>query len=395
MHVFDQVWVCFYHNGSEVGVTHPSAFRLPTGESVPRAATTHLTMADRSYYDILGVKKDATEADLKKAYRKLARKHHPDVNPDDKDAEAKFKEASEAYAILSDKEKREQYDRGGREAFNFKGDPFGPGGPFAGVEFDFGGFGGRGGSARTRGQRRTTRSTGNFGDIFSDLFSGGAEPGADAFQSAPRRGADLAAETTIGFRDAVRGTTVELSLARQRECPSCNGLGHTGNSVCRNCGGSGVLATPESVRVKIPEGVRNGQKIRIAGKGSPGMGGSAPGDLILQINARPHPFFQQKGADIHTEIPITIGEAIRGAEIEVPTIHGPVRARIPAGTQGGQTFRLTGKGVLKGKSGSYGDHYYRILISVPKDPSEKAKQAAQEIDGEYDENPRAKLNTVL
>lgn len=350
-------------------------------------------MAERSYYEILGVEKNASEADIKKAYRKLARKYHPDVNPGDKSAEAKFKEASEAYAVLSDKEKREQYDRVGREAFNFQGDPFGPGGPFAGVEFDFGGFGGRG-RARTGG-RRTTRTTGDFRDLFSDLFGGGAGAAGEAFDPGPRRGTDLEAETTIDFRDAVRGTTVELTLTRQRECPTCNGLGHTGNTVCRTCGGSGVVATPDSVRVKIPEGVRDGQKIRIAGKGSPGRGGSPPGNLLLLIHVRPHPFFQRKGTDIHTEIPITVGEAIRGAEIEVPTIHGPVRARIPAGTQGGQTFRVSGKGVLKDKSGSYGDHYYKIVITVPKSPTEKAKAAAEQIDEEYDENPRTKLNTAL
>ena len=351
-------------------------------------------MAKRSYYEILGVEKNASEADIKKAYRTLARKYHPDVNPDDKTAEAKFKEASEAYAVLSDKEKREKYDRVGHDAFDYQGDPFSPGGPFAGFEFDLGGFGARSGG-RSRTQRRTTRTTGDFRDIFSDLFGGGAGTAGEAFDPGPRRGSDVQAETTISFRDAVRGTTVELSLTRQRECPTCNGLGHTGNAVCRTCNGTGVVATPDSVRVKIPEGVRDGQKIRIAGKGSPGRAGSPPGNLLLQIHVRPHPFFQRKGADIHTEIPITVGEAIRGAEIEVPTIHGPVRARIPAGTQGGQTFRLSGKGVLKDKSGSYGDHYYKTVIAIPKNPSDQAKLAAERIDEEYDASPRTKLDTAL
>ncbi len=349
-------------------------------------------MADQSYYDILGVKKTANEDEIKKAYRKLARKYHPDVNPGDKAAEAKFKELSEAYAVLSDKEKREQYDRLGREAFSFGGgqggDPFGPGGPFAGFQFDYGDLGGGRGRARG-GQRRSSR-TGDFRDIFSDLFGGGG-----GFQAPPARGADVEAETTIDFRDAVQGTTVQIATAQQRECPACKGLGHVGNNVCRSCGGSGVVAEPQKMKVKIPEGVRDGQRIRLSGKGSAGTTGAPAGDLLLLIHVRPHPFFQQKGADIHIEIPMTVGEAIRGAEIEVPTIHGPVRARIPAGTQGGQTFRLTGKGVRKGKSGGYGDHYYKVQIVVPKELSSDQREAVDSIEQAYDENPRARLKTAL
>ncbi|MGH9458363.1 MAG: DnaJ C-terminal domain-containing protein [Thermoanaerobaculia bacterium] len=345
-------------------------------------------MADRTYYDILGVDKKASEEDIKKAYRKLARKYHPDVNPGDKEAEAKFKELSEAYAVLSDKEKREQYDRLGREAFSFGGgDPFAPGGPFAGFHFDFGDLGGgRGG--RAGGQRRSARPGGGFGDIFSDLFGGAAGGG---FQNAPRKGGHVEAETTIDFRDAVSGTTMQLGITRQRECPQCGGLGHVGNSVCPRCGGSGVVAQPESVKVKIPEGVRDGQRIRIPGKGSAGVAGGPPGDLMLLVRVRPHPFFQQKGNDIHTDVPITIGEAIRGGEIEVPTIHGPVRAKIPPGTQGGQTFRLTGKGVKKGKNGGFGDHYYKVQIVAPARMTDDAKSALDTIESAYDENPRAKL----
>lgn len=347
-----------------------------------------IAMADQSYYDILGVKKNASEDEIKKAYRKLARKYHPDVNPGDKGAEAKFKELSEAYAVLSDKEKRDQYDRLGREAFSSGG---GQGGdPFAGFHFDFGDLGG--GRGRPKG-RRTAR-TGDFREIFSDLF-GGASAGGGGFGTSPRHGADLEAETTIDFRDAVQGTTVQIAASRQRECPTCNGLGHVGNDVCRTCAGSGVVNEPQRMKVKIPEGVRDGQRIRLSGKGSAGTAGGAAGDLLLQIHVRPHPFFQQKGADIHTEVPITVGEAIRGAEIDVPTIHGPVRARIPAGTQGGQTFRLTGKGVRKGKSGGYGDHYYKVQIVVPKELSADEHHAVDAIERAYDENPRKKLNTAL
>ncbi|MFN2441088.1 MAG: DnaJ C-terminal domain-containing protein [Thermoanaerobaculia bacterium] len=346
-------------------------------------------MADRTYYDILGVKKSATEDEIKKAYRKLARKFHPDVNPGDKDAEAKFKEASEAYAVLSDKEKRAQYDRHGRDAFNYgpQGDPFAPGGPFAGFSFDFEDLGVGGGRQRSHRPR-----SGNFRDIFSDLFGGGQGGG---FQSAPRRGPNLEAETTIDFRDAIRGTTVQLSLSRQRECPSCGGLGHTGSTVCRTCSGSGIVTSPETIRVKIPEGVRQGQKIRLSGKGGGGTGGGPAGDLLLLIHVRPHPFFHHKGADIHTEIPVTIGEAIRGAEIEVPTIQGMVRAKIPPGTQSGQTFRLTGKGVPRGKGGERGDHYYKVYVVVPRSVPEAATGAIEEIESAYEGNPRDTLRTDL
>ncbi|HUP64278.1 MAG TPA: J domain-containing protein [Thermoanaerobaculia bacterium] len=348
-------------------------------------------MADPTYYDILGVRKDASEDEIKKAYRKLARKYHPDVNPGDKESEAKFKEASEAYAVLSDKEKRKQYDRLGREAFSGGGgDPFAPGGPFAGFHFDFEDLGG---GARTRGGGARRPRSGDFRDIFSDLFGGGSAS-QEGF-GGTRRGTDLEAETSIEFRDAVRGTTVQLGIGRQRECSACDGLGHVGNSICRSCGGSGVTNEPEHVRVRIPEGVRDGQRIRLAGKGSPGPGGAKPGDLIVHIRVRPHSFFHQKGSDIHTEIPITIGEALRGAEIEIPTIHGPVRARIPAGTQGGQTFRLTGKGVRKGKGSEYGDHYYKVQIAVPRKLPEGAEEAIRTIEEGYEGDPRAGLNTAV
>ncbi|MGA7616015.1 MAG: DnaJ C-terminal domain-containing protein [Thermoanaerobaculia bacterium] len=346
-------------------------------------------MADRSYYDILGVKKDASEDEIKKAYRKLARKYHPDVNPDNKEAEASFKEISEAYAILGDKEKREQYDRMGREAFHF-----GPGGPFGGqgagqgpygFNFDFSQFTGGGGR---RGGRRTA-STADFTDLFSDLF-GGRQP----FENAPRAGTDIEASTTIDFRDAVHGTTVQLAIQRQKECPTCEGLGNVNSKVCPTCHGSGVVAHRETVRAKIPEGVRDGQRIRLRGKGSAGSAGAPPGDLIVLIHVRPHPFFERRGDDIHVELPITIGEAVHGAEIEVPTIHGPVRAKIPAGTQGGQTFRLSGKGVKKGK-GARGDHYYRVQIAIPKSLNADAADAVDRIDQCYPENPRANLKVSL
>ncbi|HVT03002.1 MAG TPA: J domain-containing protein [Thermoanaerobaculia bacterium] len=342
-------------------------------------------MADASYYDLLGVKKTATEEEIKKAYRKLARKHHPDVNQGDKAAEAKFKEISEAYAVLSDKEKREQYDRLGTEAFSSGGGGRQYGGgqdPFAG--FDFSQFmgGGRG--------RRTTRSsptTGNIGDIFSDLFG---QRGAG-----PQKGQDVEAESTIDFRDAIFGKTLQLGLQRQRECPACGGLGNVNNQVCRTCQGSGVVIQPEQVNVKIPEGVSDGQRIRLRGKGSAGFQGGPSGDLFVMVHVRSHPFFERRGDDIHIELPITVGEAIRGGQIEVPTILGPVRAKIPAGTESGQTFRLTGKGVKKSRSDGRGDHYYRVQVFVPRRVSPSAMKVVEELELLYDENPRANLKTGL
>lgn len=300
-------------------------------------------MAEKDYYEILGVKKTATEAELKKAYRELAKKFHPDKNKGNKEAENRFKEISEAYAVLSDKEKREQYDRLGREAF-------GPGGanPFAG--FDFSEFMG-GGGARGRRAGGNTRRSGpiDFTDIFGDLFGGGGGRGGGGFD-VPEQ--EMQAEITIEFRDAVLGTTMALQV---------NG---------------------DSIKVKIPEGIRDGQKIRLPRKGKP--------SIQLTVHVRTHPFFERRGDDIYIDLPITVGEAIRGAEVEAPTIHGPVRMRIPAGTQAGRTMRLTGKGV-RTKNAS-GDHYCRILVVVPPSAPDEAVQA---IESAYAESPRAGLRTAL
>jgi molecular chaperone DnaJ len=315
-------------------------------------------MASKDYYELLGVKKTATDSEIKNAYRKLAKKYHPDVNKGNKDAENRFKEISEAYAVLSDAEKREQYDRLGKEAFA-GGSPFGAGqNPFSGFDFSqfaeqFGG-GARGGRRPSSGRRAPT--SGGFTDIFSDLFSGGG----GGFETGPMRGSDVEAELTIEFRDAVLGTTMDLTV---------NG---------------------SHIKVKIPEGVRDGQRIRLRGKGEAGTSGGPNGDLNVLVHVRPHPFFDRKGDDIHIELPVTIGEAIRGAEVEVPTIHGPVRAKIPAHTQTGQTFRIKGKGVAR-KNGN-GDHFYRVLVMAPR---EAPAQTIDAMEQAYDQSPRANLKTTL
>jgi molecular chaperone DnaJ len=301
-------------------------------------------MAEKDYYEILGVKKTASEAELKKAYRDLAKKYHPDKNKGNKEAENKFKEISEAYAVLSDKDKRDQYDRLGREAF-------GPGGanPFAGFDFsEFIGGGGRGRRASSGGGRRST--TIDFTDIFGDLFGGGGRGGGGGgFEAAPEP--ELQAEVTIDFRDAILGSTIGLQV---------NG---------------------DTIKVKIPEGIRDGQKIRVPRKGQA---------VQLTVHVRPHPFFDRRGDDIYIDLPVTIGEAIRGAEVDAPTIHGPVRMRVPPGTQGGRVMRLSGKGVKK-KSGA-GDHYSRIMIVVP--PAAPA-EAVDAIEQAYTDDPRANLKTNI
>jgi molecular chaperone DnaJ len=300
-------------------------------------------MAEKDYYEILGVKKTATEAELKKAYRDLAKKYHPDKNKGNKEAENRFKEISEAYAVLSDKEKREQYDRLGREAF-------GPGGanPFAGFDFsEFMGGGSRG--RRASGGGRTRSSTVDFTDIFGDLFGGGGGGRGGGFQAAPEP--EMQAEVTIDFRDAILGSTIGLQV---------NG---------------------ESIKVKIPEGIRDGQKIRVPRRGQA---------IQLTVHVKPHPYFERRGDDIHIDLPVTIGEAIRGADVDAPTIHGPVRMRIPPGTQGGRVMRLSGKGVKK-KNGA-GDHYSRIMIVVPPSAPDEAVQALEDA---YPENPRANLKASL
>lgn len=301
-------------------------------------------MAGKDYYEILGVKKSATEAEIKKSYRDLAKKFHPDKNKGNKEAENRFKEISEAYAVLSDAEKRSQYDRLGAEAFGASG-----ANPFAGFDFSqFMGGGGGGGGGRGRRTRRSTNSGGgmDFTDIFGDLFGGGG--GGGFAQNEPP---EMQAELTIDFRDAILGSTMSLQV---------NG---------------------DAMKVKIPEGIADGRKIRVKRGGAP---------IQITVRVRPHPFFERRGDDIHIDLPITVGEAVRGAEVEVPTIYGQSRIRVPAGTQSGRTMRLTGKGV-KRKDGA-GDQYCRIQIFVP---AAAPADAVDAIESSYAEHPRASLKATL
>ncbi|HPS77178.1 MAG TPA: DnaJ C-terminal domain-containing protein [Thermoanaerobaculaceae bacterium] len=294
----------------------------------------------RDLYEVLQIGREASAEEIKKAYRKLARRFHPDVNPRDKDAERKFREIQEAYAVLSDTEKRAQYDRFGtvdeaelaaHQARTRRG------GPRPQVNVSFGGFGG----------------FPDLGDLFGDLFRGsGSGP------SVAEEPAEAAVE--LDFQDAMRGTAVVVALRREVECEVCGGTGHVGGTACGKCRGSGRLIHTDRVRVRIPAGVADGDRVRAAVRTAP------RGEVSVAVKVRPHPFFERKGDDIHTTVPISFTEAYLGGEIEVGTIWGAVRAKIPPGTQSGQRFRLRGKGVRNVRTGIPGDHFYTVQVAVPR-----------------------------
>lgn len=355
-------------------------------------------MAKRDYYEVLGLRRGASDNDIKRAYRKLARKHHPDVNPGDKAAEAKFKEVTEAYEVLSNEEKRRQYDQFGHDGFARATGGTQPGAGFAGFDFN-----------------RADSGTGGFGDL-GDLFAGlfGGQRGAQT--EVPLKGEDLHYSLDINFADAVRGTSTEITIQKHSPCdvchgsgakqgsrldvcpdcngsgrrtargfratvapcPRCHGNGKISREMCPACGGRGATFGTERISVKIPVGVDTGSRIRVQGKGEPGQNGGPPGDLYIVTRVRPHPVLERKGDNLHVEVPITITEAALGARIEVPTIDGPTTMRIPPETSSGQIFRLRGKGVPHLKGGGQGDQLVTVKIVAPKNLDARSQELLRE-----------------
>ena len=397
------------------------------------------TTQQKDYYGILGVKKNATQEEIRKAFRKLARKHHPDVNPGDKKAEEKFKDLSEANDVLSDPKKRKIYDQIGFYSDNIdpaaaeayaRGGGFGAGGFGAGpfprgggqgqeVPFDFGGFdfSDAGGAAG--------RQSGGFRDIFSSIFGGGA--GA-AVRREPEHGTDLEYQVNIPFWDAIRGTVMKLNITRLDTCSNCGGKGVVGSattcpecggkgqvtqtsgrmkfnttcprcggtgksqSVCPTCHGEGLVQRTEPLEVRVKPGTRDGQRIRLAGKGNAGPNAGPPGDLYIIIRTADHPVFHRDGDDIYVTVPVAAWEAALGAKIEVPTIDGRSQLRIPPGTQSGQKLRLREKGVPSAtKEGTRGDQIVEVKIEVPEARDLKVRELWQEMQKLNPGDPRQEL----
>ena len=358
----------------------------------------------RDPYTVLGVSKDASAEEIKKAYRKLARKWHPDANPEDKDAEERFKEIQEANSILSDPEKRKQYDAGGM----FGGAGTGAGG----FRFDPSSF---------------RQGAGSFGDIISDLFGRG---GGGGFRPGREPGRDLETEVRLTFAQAIRGTQVSVSVPVEETCPTCSGTGAKpgtsprtcpkcdGRGVetegqgmfsisqpCSRCGGRGTIVDDpcptchgvglvhesKRFRVKIPAGVREGSRIRLAGKGEPGTGGAPAGDLYVVTHVAPSPVFKRSGDNLEVEVPITIVEAVTGGTVEVPTLEGTKRIRIPAGTADGSVQRLRGDGPEKLSGRGRGDIHYRFRVEIPKTLTEEQRDAMERLSEVMNGDPRADL----
>ncbi|MBQ7447834.1 MAG: molecular chaperone DnaJ [Eubacterium sp.] len=356
----------------------------------------------RDYYEILGVDRGADDAAIKKAYRQLAKKYHPDANPGDKEAEQKFKEASEAYAVLSDPEKRKQYDQFGHAAFE-QGGAGGPGG------FDFSGM-----------------DMGDiFGDIFGDFFGGGSRR---RDTTAPMKGANLRAAVHVTFEEAAFGCEKEIELTLKDECskcggtgakpgtqpetcskcggkgkvvysqqslfgmvqnvmtcPDCNGTGKVIKEKCPDCRGTGYIASRKRIKVTIPAGIDNGQSVRIRGKGEPGVNGGPRGDLLVEVIVRPHAFLQREGMNLFSTAPISFAQAALGGEVRISTIDGDVLYNVKPGTQTDTRIRLKGKGIpsLRNKN-TRGDHYVTLIVQVPDRLSNEAKEALRKFDSLYD-----------
>ena len=346
-------------------------------------------MKFKDYYEILGVKRDASEAQIRQAYRKLARKHHPDLNPGDKAAEERFKAINEANEVLSDTEKRKRYDQLGA---NWRdGAEFTPPPGWGRVNVEYGDLRDIFGSGVPGANAGTTGGSA-FSDFFEMLFGGSRDAGpTESRHTRSRtrtRGQDAEAEMEIALEDAHRGGRHRITLQAVRACPTCNGTGMAGGAVCATCRGTGQVVSPKTIDVNIPPGARAGSVIKIPRQGQPGAGGAEPGDLFVKLQLKSHPNFTVTGDDLTTDVPITPSEAVLGATIEVPTIDGKAEMRVPVGSQGGQRLRLRGQGLNKRGSGR-GDLYVRLKIVVPTHPTEREKQLYQELTSASQFKPRA------
>lgn len=323
-------------------------------------------MEYKDYYKILGLKRGASEKEIKQAFRKLARKYHPDVNPENKKAEEKFKDINEAHEVLGDTKKKAKYDQLGT---NWQaGVDFRPPPGWEGFRVRTGDFAGTGGF-------------GNFSDFFSVLF--GQEPGVGFSQRKPKRrrstrGSDVEAELRITLEEAYNGSKRSVTIQHSEICPDCKGTTIINNSSCSTCSGMGMIAKPKRLDIKIPAGVKDGSKIRLNGQGEEGAGGGKSGDLYLHIKLEPHRHFTLDGHNIQVDLPILPWEAVLGKEVEVMTLKGYVKMKIPEGTQSGQRLRLKGMGLLK-KGEGRGDQHVKIKIIVPQKTSEKEKELYKEL----------------
>lgn len=348
-------------------------------------------MQYKDYYNTLGVKKTATEKEIKSAFRKLARKYHPDLNPNDREAEAKFKEVNEAYEVLSDEEKRKKYNQFGADWDRYQHSEGAPGG------FDFSRYANAYDGNPAGGVRfETGGASGDFSDFFEMLFgrnSAGTRTSSNPFYSGgrsrtmPRIGEDYEHQIDVSLEEAFAGTQRVLQMDAPEACPTCNGSGITNGKVCPTCNGTGTIARPKRIEVKIPPGVHTGSRVRVAGEGGPGSGGGGKGDLYLKVNVMPSTRFERKGDDLYSTVPAPLYTAILGGEIEVPTARGTKLAlKIPAGTQNGRTFKLTGQGMPQLKSPDRrGDLYARIDVQIPTALGDEEKQLYSELQRIYNE----------
>lgn len=378
--------------------------------------------AGKDLYEILGVSKGATEKEIKAAYRKLARKLHPDVNPGDKAAEERFKDISEAYEVLSDPEKRKKYDAFGSHWQYAGAGAAGNGG------FTYRPGGGAGGPQTGQGGGFEF-DIHDLGDLFGGFFGGAGGAGAGR-RGGPQRGEDLQYEIEVSLDESFHGGERRFTITAPDHCPTCHGTGAEpgaktetcpqckgagrGRSVggftfdigeacerchgvgqvpsqsCHTCKGRGIIERPRAVTVSIPKGVSDGNKLRVAGQGNPGLGGGPSGDLILIVRTRPHPLFERKGDDLFVDLPVTFAEAALGGEVQVPTMTGKVTMKVPPGVQSGQQLRLTGQGMPR-RSGGSGDLYARLRVIVPKNLTEEERTLIEKLRELRSDNPRERI----